>query len=147
MNKPTHIIIHCSDSSFGCAREIRKWHIQRGWSDIGYSYVILNGVPEPNKMIPALDGTIEVGRYESEEGAHCLGYNDRSIGICLIGTKQFTIKQFDALKALLTDICSRYSITSENILGHGETDSGKQEGKTCPNFDVGAFRMYLKGRI
>ena len=154
------IIVHCSDSEWGTAREIKKWHTDpipqgRGWSDIGYHFVIQNGKPTPRQNLPALDGSIECGRYIDEDnvigpnemGIHALGYNDHSIGVCLIGTKTFTIPQFDALKRLLQDLCREHGIPVENILGHCETESGKAQGKTCPNFAVSDFRTWLKGRV
>jgi len=89
----TKVIIHCSDSAFGNVALITKWHIvERGWSNIGYHYVILNGWLSPKKYHFQYDGHIETGRpldddsdMELDEiGAHAFGYNDR-IGICLIG--------------------------------------------------------------
>ena len=147
MNKPTHVIVHCSDSTWGSASSLRSWHKARGWNDIGYNFVVCNSHVEPDKTFIFMDGSIEKGRDTDEEGAHCIGYNDRSIGVCLVGAKDFTTKQLDSLKILLLEICRLYKIPAENVLGHGETESGKAEGKTCPNFDVGAFRTYLKGRI
>lgn len=158
MNKIENIIIHCSDSYWGCAREIRQWHIKRGWDDIGYQFVILNGIPTFKKeinivTIKSLDGSIECGRYldddmfinTNEIGAQCLGYNDKSIGVCLIGINKFTDNQMISLKFLLKDLIKLYKISIENILGHCETASGKKEGKTCPNFDVSKLRNELKG--
>ena len=155
----THIIVHCSASAWGCAREIRQWHIdpkRKGgpFNDIGYQFVIGNGSPRPDLTLLSLDGQIECGRYldgdniveENEVGAHALGYNRTSIGICLIG-KPFTVAQFDSLKALVLDLCRKFDIKPDNILGHCETESGKAEGKTCPDFDVAAIRMWAKGRI
>ena len=147
MNQPTHVIIHCSDSAWGCAREINKWHIQRGFTSIGYHFVIMNGNPEIGKHIEELNGAIECGRAMTEIGAHCLGYNERSLGVCLVLKDKPTIEQLDALKYLLIDLCHQYGIPAENVLGHCETDSGKSEGKTCPNFDVAPIRMYLGPRI
>ena len=43
MREIKKIIIHCSDSEFGDAALIDKWHKERGWTGIGYHYVILNG--------------------------------------------------------------------------------------------------------
>jgi hypothetical protein len=88
----TKVIVHCSDSSWGNAAEITKWHLQRGWTTIGYHYVILNGMLSPYKMHANYDGHIETGRpldddsdMELDEmGAHAFGYND-AVGICLIG--------------------------------------------------------------
>lgn len=76
MRRIDEIIIHCSDSPEGRndkAEDIRKWHKQRGFSDIGYHYVI------------DLDGTVEKGRSIEQAGAHCTGHNRNSIGICYIG--------------------------------------------------------------
>ena len=43
--KIKNIIIHCSVSDFGDAELIRSWHVdERGWRDIGYNGVILNGI-------------------------------------------------------------------------------------------------------
>lgn len=76
MRRIDEIIIHCSDSPEGRndkAEDIRKWHKQRGFNDIGYHYVI------------DLDGTVEKGRPIEQAGAHCTGHNRNSIGICYIG--------------------------------------------------------------
>lgn len=158
MRKIENVVIHCSDSEWGCAREIRNWHLKRGWDDIGYHFVILNGNPTfkhaPNVVsIPALDGSIECGRYLDEDmfmskkeiGSHALGLNDSSIGVCLIGVKDFTKFQMTALKNLCRNIIELYEIKIEKFLGHYETASGKEQGKTCPNFDMKEFRVLLKG--
>jgi N-acetylmuramoyl-L-alanine amidase len=147
-----NIILHCSDSEWGCAREVRNWHLQRGWKDIGYHFVILNGKPTPKNYLCALDGCIECGRYLDEDllvepneiGAHTLGYNANSIGVCLIGKTDFTTSQNAALMDLLINLMNVYHIQPENILGHCETASGKKEGKTCPNFDVSKIRDLLR---
>lgn len=73
-----YIVFHTSasgDQDIG-AKEIREWHKEKGWSDIGYHYVIRR------------DGTIEQGRPLEKIGAHVRGYNSRSIGICMIGGKK-----------------------------------------------------------
>lgn len=70
------IIVHCSATPEGkdfTVADIRKWHLQRGFSDIGYHYVIYR------------DGTVNKGRSENITGAHCTGHNSISIGICYIG--------------------------------------------------------------
>jgi hypothetical protein len=146
------IVLHCSDSTHGCAREIRRWHRERGWSDIGYHFVIENGTPVQGLTIEALDGSIECGRIldgspdliGDEIGAHALGHNADSIGVCLIGRDAFTDAQWRALLGLLMDLCTIYHIDPDNVIGHYETESGRAQGKICPNFDVPAFREVLK---
>lgn len=70
------IIVHCSATPEGkdfTVADIKRWHLQRGFSDIGYHYVIYR------------DGSIHTGRDESIIGAHCTGHNTNSIGVCYIG--------------------------------------------------------------
>ena len=154
-NPITHIIVHCSDSAWGSAREIRKWHQEKGWKDIGYHFVILNGMVLPGSDFMFLNGSIECGREldgdafieDNEVGAHALGYNAGSIGICLVLKRAPTIEQLDALKKILLELCRRFKVPVKNVLGHCETESGKAEGKTCPNFDMEPVRLWLRGRI
>ena len=70
------IILHCSATSEGKdfdVNDIREWHLQRGFTDVGYHYVI------------KLDGTIQDGRDIRTIGAHCKGYNYGSVGIVYVG--------------------------------------------------------------
>ena len=74
--KAKEIIIHCSATPEGrdyTVADITRWHRQRGFRTIGYHYVIYR------------DGSVHQGRSENEMGAHCLGHNATSIGICYIG--------------------------------------------------------------
>mgnify|MGYP002569076850 CR=1 FL=1 len=76
MRKINLIVIHCSATRAGqniTAADIDCWHRARGFWSIGYHYVI------------RLDGTIEPGRDVTLDGAHCMGWNQRSIGICYVG--------------------------------------------------------------
>lgn len=128
MRKIYKVIIHCSATPEGRefhAKDIEKWHRARGFRKIGYHYVIL------------LDGTIEVGRWESEQGAHCQRQNHDSIGICYIGGLDSegkakdtrTASQKKALKELVADLKTRYS----NLTIHGHCEFAN---KACPCFDV-----------
>lgn len=129
MSKPG-IVIHCSDSTFGSTIEIDKWHRERGWSNVGYHFVICNGQVENNTYIECMDGSIERGRDIDKSGAHAKGNNDY-IGVCLIGKHDFTDMQMESLVTLLKELVDKYDIDSDNIIGHYEISS-----KTCPNFDV-----------
>ena len=124
------IIVHCSDTPEGrnnTVEDIRRWHKQRGWSDIGYHYVVY------------LDGSVHDGRNVDKIGAHCEGYNSNSIGICYIGGKTVdmksnkdtrTPKQKEALLRLLRELRKLYP--TAKIVGHKDLD---KKGKTCPNFN------------
>lgn len=137
-----YIVVHCSDSTWGNAEEIHRWHIERGFKKIGYHFVILNGKEKSKQPYDeSRDGIIEIGRNIDETGSHALGFNSNSIGICLIGKKQFSKKQFDVLRKLIRKLQKEYNIPTENVIGHCETP--KANGKTCPNFDMVEFRKTL----
>lgn len=138
--KIEYIIIHCSDSNWGSAHEINKWHQESDFKYIGYHFTILNSWPRPRTTIPLLDGSIEVGRNMQENGAHTYGYNSKSLGICLIGKDSFTPKQRENAKMLVKFLIEQYSIPVDNVLGHYEVAT---DGRTCPNFDMDWFRNYV----
>jgi N-acetylmuramoyl-L-alanine amidase len=136
------IIIHCSATRTGQdlrAKDIDRMHRARGFNQIGYNYVV------------DLDGTIESGRPLTISGAHCLGYNDHSVGICYIGgldgngqpADTRTDQQKAAIRELVATICKDYPIIE--VLGHRDTspdlnDNGIIEPcewiKMCPCFEV-----------
>ena len=131
------IIIHCSDSAFGSSIEIDRWHRERGWDNIGYTFVICNGKITNNQYLDCMDGSIERGRDIDKNGAHARGYNDY-IGVCLIGINNFTEKQFNSLRVLLKELINKYNINIDNIIGHYDVSA-----KTCPNFNVEEFKKDL----
>ncbi len=123
------IIVHCSATPEGkdfTVNDIRKWHLARGFNDIGYHYVIYR------------DGSIHLGRNEAISGAHCTGHNTISIGICYIGgcasdgktpKDTRTPAQKAALIKLLKDLKRKYP--KATIHGHREFAA-----KACPSFDA-----------
>ena len=138
LGKPKKIILHCSDSEWGTVEIIRKWHVEeRGWDDVGYHFIILNGALRPKLTVLSMDGQIQVARDLQYQGAHTKGHND-SIGICLIGVKWFTDAQIASAKKLILDLAEQYPSIKE-VKGHCDYD----DNKTCPNFDV--LRTVLVG--
>ena len=126
----TEIIIHCSSTPEGrdyTVEDIRRWHKERGWSDIGYHYVVYR------------NGHIEPGRDVDIIGAHCAGHNTHSIGICYVGgvardgktaKDTRTLAQKAALLSLRVDLHKLYP--KAIIVGHHDYD----KGKSCPSFDA-----------
>lgn len=139
MRKIDKIIIHCSDSKFGSAKLIDQWHKERGFDEIGYHFVITNGVLTKNaKYEPDNDSLIEVGRDINEIGAHCRGHNEYSIGICLIGKTMFTGLQFTTLFKMLKSLMNLYDLSEKYIFGHYEFSK-----KTCPNIDINFIKKFI----
>jgi len=137
MRRITEAIVHCTatppdwrsrSSTSNKVREVRRWHVdQRGWSDIGYHYLIDR------------DGTVAKGRPMHRNGAHVRGHNTGTIGISLFGGKgasaydnfedHFTPEQDAALRNLLADLQAEYGF--RKITGHNE-----YAAKGCPGFQV-----------
>lgn len=131
--KPTEIILHCSatkENADFSVTDIDRWHRQRGFKKVGYHYII------------KLDGTIQAGRNENEVGAHCLGHNATSLGICYIGgldkdgkpKDTRTQEQKEALFNLVGKLMLKYNIPVENIHCHYEFAN-----KSCPCFKIEQF--------
>lgn len=138
------IIVHCSDSEFGDAKEIDRWHRERvpPFECIGYHLVILNGVRKAHgEYSTEDDGLIEQGRPVSMVGAHCEGHNSDSIGICCVGKKDFTKTQKIKLTATIKALMKEYGLCPADVFGHCEMDTA--HGKTCPNMDMDLVRAGL----
>ena len=107
------------------AKDIDRWHKERGWKGIGYHYVI------------DIDGTVEKGRPDAEIGSHCVGKNKNSIGIVYVGgldkngrpKDTRTPEQKEALWELLRVLLVKYP--KAVIKGHNNFSN-----KACPCFDV-----------
>lgn len=143
------LVIHCSATRAGQdvrAADIDKMHQERGFACIGYNYVI------------DLDGTVEVGRPLTRDGAHCntagtsgVAYNKHSIGICYVGgldrfgnpADTRTPAQKLALAELVYRLISEYPIVE--VIGHRDASPDRNHDgkitpnewiKQCPCFDV-----------
>jgi len=81
-------VIHHTASHDVSAREIDRWHKERGWDGIGYHFVI------------RANGSIENGRSLNKKGAHAKGRNEW-VGIVLTGYDSFTVAQTESLTRLL----------------------------------------------
>ena len=128
MRKITEIIIHCSATKEGMdftVEDIDRWHRQRGFSGIGYHFVIYRS------------GSIHACRPTCQIGAHCKGHNAHSIGICYIGGLSTdgkpkdtrTAAQKASLRALVEHLQEEFPLAT--VHGHNEFAA-----KACPCFDV-----------
>ncbi len=151
MREITNIVIHCSASPNGRtlfsgtagkpgfstpAAEINRWHKARGFQRqpaflkrqepllccIGYHFVV------------AVNGAVFNGRHLEEIGAHAQGFNQKSIGICLVGMDQFSVDQWNSLAALVSGLRTKFP--SAQVLGHRDLP---KVAKSCPGFDVHAW--------
>lgn len=131
-NKPNKIIIHHSASSKKTtAKQISKWHQDRGFyyntafnNYIGYHYLIF-----PN-------GKIEQTKLIKDEGCHCIGQNTSSVGICVMGNFEKitpTDKQAQSLMTLI-DYLNKTTGTSLPVYGHCDFSATLCPGKNLKGF-------------
>lgn len=125
------IIIHCTATPEGRAhtvKDVDTWHKQRGFTGIGYHYLI------------GVNGEVWEGRPIEKVGAHTEGYNSMSIGVAYVGGMDKEMKnpkdtrtpaQKDSLARLLKELVIKFP--NAEIYGH--RDFAK---KACPSFDARA---------
>ena len=127
----TGIVVHHSASpNWTTVENIDAWHKEKGWSGVGYHFVI-----ESN-------GAIKKGRPLSDVGAHAktgkpYSRNTSHIGICLVGEETFTQAQQVALDMLIKKLNEFYNI--ESVERHHEK---------CPGsaMDVERYNGLIKKR-
>ncbi|AYD02185.1 peptidoglycan-binding protein [Neorhizobium sp. NCHU2750] len=123
------IIAHCTATPEGkdfTVDDIRAWHKLRGFSDIGYHYIIYR------------DGRIMLGRPIGQIGAHVEGHNTGTIGISYVGGVSAdgktakdtrTAAQRSSMLRLTAQLCRKFPIAK--VTGHNQ-----YANKACPSFDV-----------
>ena len=138
------IIIHCAavpkdwrinQSVEAQVAEIRRWHLARGWSDIGY-----HAVGHQNGAIGTGRDRDHDGDIWEEIGAHVRGRNSTTLGYCLIGgagaraddrfEDHFSSEQDTALRGWIRDRLEQFPTISK-ISGHNQ-----YAAKACPGFHV-----------
>lgn len=156
------IVVHCSATPNGrwvSTLDIDQWHGAPVFKDgvkvrdhkflrdgawlakqnsqlkhIGYHFVIYT------------NGAIATGRHLDEIGAHVVGNNRNSIGICVVGTDKYTAAQWSSLAALVDRL--RKDFPNARVTGHRDLSSDRDNDglvepwewlKTCPGFDVAAW--------
>jgi len=141
---PTRVILHVSDTpdfaeflpdgtpnrdfdKFGL-KDINEWHVAKGWRCCGYHWIIRR------------TGILEAGRPEDEEGAHCHGRNEDSLGVCYVGRRLPTVAQLNTLEGLYRGIRERHAIVADQWFGHYEYDPNR----TCPNISMEVMRRWMK---
>ena len=131
--KTNRIIWHHSLSGDVSVDTVRSWHVDRGFEDIGYHYIIDSW------------GNRFEGREQSLIGAHAKGKNVDSIGVCLLGNFNVDFPKFEALveaKALYHQLCRIYSKELKN-------EFHRWVYNPCPGrrFNRSHFVAELKGAI
>lgn len=135
LEKPEYIIIHHSSRLIDHPTFIRLRHRYfRKWEDTGYHFLIGNGYVSKN-------GKLYTARSIQFVGAHAIGWNRNSIGVCLIGNYDrctISVKQYRTLFHFLISLSTEFKIPIANILGHNEIEGCI---KSCPGKNVSMVKI------
>ena len=133
-----YLVVHCTATRLSqrvSVEDIDRWHKAQGWSGIGYHWYVDR------------DGHIFPGRSEREAGAHVIGYNHCSIGICYeggldeqgISADTRTPSQKAELLFIIKDL--KQSYPNAIVLGHRDFPGVH---KDCPCFDAKTEYSYIQ---
>ncbi|MGL4773151.1 MAG: peptidoglycan recognition protein family protein [Clostridium sp.] len=135
-NRPNKIIVHHAAADNLTPEQIHNDHKNKDYDGIGYHYYIRK------------DGTIYRGRPEGAQGAHTIGENRKSLGVCLEGDfekQKLTDKQKESLIKLCEYLIIKYNL--EEIIGHRDAYNTLCPGKNISldkiNDDVGTRLIKL----
>ncbi|MEW6121270.1 MAG: N-acetylmuramoyl-L-alanine amidase [Pseudomonadota bacterium] len=138
--KTTYLIVHDSHtppSVVDGETYLRHKGRQIGLLDIGYHILIDR------------DGKVLICRPGDTMGSHTPGYNDESLGVCLLGganeegepEDNFTQVQKDALKWTIEWLWRKWP--EAKVVGHTELARYRKRKLRCPSLDMGALRASL----
>ena len=120
-----YIVLH-HRAGDGDAQSIHRQHVQsNGWTGIGYHFYVRK------------DGSVYRGRPIEVWGAHCVGYNDKSVAICFEGNfenEAMTAQQLKAGKEIVSYLKGLYP--SAELKRHRDLESTACPGKKFPFEDI-----------
>ena len=143
INKPIYLIVHhtggsdtypLADSSNQTFEDVNREHRNnpRTWlgeySSLGYAIGYHYFIDKQGKLTQ--------GRSDLDEGAHAVGHNTDSLGICLAGNFDLTmptVEQITSLKAILGRKMAEYSIPASNIFPHRHFANKSCYGNNLPD--------------
>lgn len=143
MSRIEKVIFHWSvTSQFTGVKDIDEMHRAKGWRMIGYHRVILHPKSHEHKSTPDFWwDLVKQGRdldddlfiEPSEVGAHALGYNGKSVGVCVIGHPSYKLHdlQKEAIKQTAHILCARFKLPVTAICGHRDVNA-----TACPGPEI-----------
>lgn len=147
----THLVIHHSGTKDGdtlSVPAIRRYHLQKGWTDIGY-HLLCEWVDRPGDVpggFELLAGRPLLARAAGEPKE---GFNRKGVHICFVGDYDQEPPSMDMWRFAmphLADLLDVLKIPLENVIGHREI-ADVARYKACPGkmWDMNMFRTMLGG--
>lgn len=122
------VVLHHSATPRGSVEAFHRHHRDvNGWNGVGYHFVIGNGEGMPDGAIAA---TYRWAQQQPGAHAGVRAFNDRGIGVCLVGdfrSQRPTAAQLASLDALTAHLRDRCQLAESRLIPHG-----RLKGTTCP---------------
>jgi N-acetylmuramoyl-L-alanine amidase len=134
----TVIVHHSAGPDTATIEDIRRIHQAKGWTDIGYHWLV-------HRLWAGGPWTLSPGRSEALVGAHDLGQNETSVGICIAGdyTKgPVPVDGWHVLLATCVSRCQAHQLAVDRVEGHREHEPSSTPTE-CPGFDPASLRRDL----
>ena len=138
------LIHHTATGPRETVESISAMHQRRGWSDIGYHYLLMRDVLG--------NGHLKAGRPDTRPGAHCPGWNRVAIGMSVVGyfhpgsplSEHMSEELYQDVLAAATHLCRKYGFAADQVKFHRECSA---KGTACPGslFPMTRLRADLKG--
>jgi N-acetyl-anhydromuramyl-L-alanine amidase AmpD len=137
----SYIVLHHSATVTGDLETFRADHLRRGWSDVGYHFVV--------RTAPAGSAILEISRRWKLQkwGAHAgnVLMNERGIGICVVGdfsrpTQTLTRQQAILLNEVIASLQGSFRISDQHVLLHREITATFCPGVFFPGSLIDSLR-------
>lgn len=119
------VVHHSASSPTTTPVDIRRWHVQEnGWDDVGYHWLITSL------------GILVQARPIIYQGAHARGFNNGTLGVCLIGNNTVENQGWNSAQV---ETLQRLWLACRTIFGHDLDVVGHRDlaaGTECPGVDV-----------
>ena len=116
-----YIILHHAASSNCSPNNIHTIHLKNGWAGIGYHFYVRK------------NGNIYIGRLLNTIGAHAVGYNDKSVGVCFEGNFENEVmneNQLNSARYIVNYLRNIYP--NAKVIRHKDVNATACPGKNFP---------------
>lgn len=134
------VVHHSAGAPDLTVEEVDREHRARGFSGIGYHWLV---------HLERDTWIVSPGRPEGIVGAHDLGQNIGTIGVCVAGDYTrgpVPPEAWRQLVLLVVWLCARYRLSAEAVEGHREHEP-RTTPTACPGFDPATLRAAIAAQL
>jgi N-acetyl-anhydromuramyl-L-alanine amidase AmpD len=137
----TLVVHHTATPTSWTVAKIRQLHLDRGWRDVGYHYLIRLDEDKTARVYMGRPQDGDNHLSSLEIGAHVKGHNSTSLGISTIGNWSNKAMEPAIERVLvqhLVKLCLKLELKPNDVKGHREMEGASTE---CPGLLVDMDRL------